>query len=109
MKLHGKPLFALATLAIASTAFTGVSYANEAMREQLKTNFLQADVNEDGALTLDEFTTLINLNADHGIGRARMVKRFGKYETAFGRLDKNADGIVSTDELAAMAEKAGSQ
>lgn len=106
MKPHNKSLLVLAVIT-ATTAFSGVSYANEATREQIQSNFLQADANEDGALTLGEFTTLINLNAEHNIGRSRMVKRLGRYETAFGRLDTNADGIVSADELAAMAEKAG--
>lgn len=105
MSLLSKSLIAITAVAATSAAFTSMSYADDAKREQIQANFLQADVNEDGALTLSEFTTLIDLNAEHGIGRARMVKRFGKYQTAFGRIDENADGIVSTDELAAMAER----
>ncbi|MEO1274359.1 MAG: hypothetical protein AAFU72_12605 [Pseudomonadota bacterium] len=93
---------ALLALAIAATAAD--ASASEAKREQAVENFLEADANADGALTRNEFATLISLNADDGIGRARMVKRLGKQDVAFGRLDANADGLVTTDEMKAAAE-----
>ena len=80
--------------------------ASEAAKEQAAANFMQADADADGALTLSEFTTLIDLNAQHGIGRAAMIRRFGKYSTAFGRIDTNADGFVTPEEMSALAAKA---
>ncbi|MEM9146396.1 MAG: hypothetical protein AAGC57_09370 [Pseudomonadota bacterium] len=80
--------------------------ASEAAREQAAANFLQADGNADGALTFDEFTTLIDLNARDGIGRAKMVRRFGKHGMAFDRLDANGDDLVTPEEIKTHAEQA---
>lgn len=95
-------------IAPAVAAFTiaslGVAHADEAERALAAENFIQADVNVDNALTFDEFTTFIDLNADDDIGRAGVVRRFGRYETAFGRIDANEDGFVTPEELAAQAE-----
>ena len=67
-------------------------------RDKARANFQQADVNKDGQLDLAEFTTFINLNAEHGLGQAPMIRRFGRHATAFGRLDTNKDGEVSNHE-----------
>ena len=77
--------------------------ANEDADDQAKAreNFQQADEDNDGKLTPAEFRNFIDANADDGLGRAGMVRRFGAYETAFKRVDKNADGIVTASELAA--------
>ena len=77
--------------------------ANEEVDDQAKAreNFQQADADDDGKLTPAEFRNFIDANADDGLGRAGMVRRFGAYETAFKRVDKNADGIVTASELAA--------
>lgn len=80
--------------------------AAEPNREQAAENFRQADVDANGALSLSEFTTLIDLNAQDGIGRAATIKRFGRYATAFGRLDANADGLVTSDEIRNVAAQA---
>ncbi|MEO1315817.1 MAG: hypothetical protein AAFW01_04375 [Pseudomonadota bacterium] len=80
--------------------------AQSANRDQVIENFMQADANTDGALTLSEFTTLIDLNAQSGIGRAAMIKRLGRYGTAFGRLDGDGDGVVTAEELQALAQRA---
>ena len=77
--------------------------ANEEADDQAKAreNFQQADADNDRKLTLAEFRIFIDANADDGLGRAGMVRRFGAYETAFIRVDKNADGVVTAPELAA--------
>ena len=77
--------------------------ANQEADDQAKAreNFQQADADNDGKLTPAEFRNFINANADDGLGRAGMVRRFGAYETAFERLDTNADGLVTPRELAA--------
>ena len=73
-------------------------------REQAQANFLQADLNEDQHLDFGEFTAFINLNADHGLGRATTIRRLGMHRRAFGQLDANRDGLVSREELAAQAQ-----
>ena len=70
-------------------------------RAKARENFQQADANSDRQLTRAEFRDFINANADDGLGRAGMVRRFGAYDTAFERLDKNEDGVVTPAELAA--------
>ncbi len=79
---------------------------NDAERKLAAENILQADVDADGALSKSEFRTLIDLNAEDGIGRAAMIKRFGRYSMAFDRVDANADGLVTPDEIKQMAEQA---
>lgn len=61
-------------------------------------------MNSDDALDETEFRTLIDLNAQHDLGRAATVKRFGRYSTAFRRVDENEDGLVTREELAKAAE-----
>ena len=81
----------------------GSIHAQDSEREMAAANFQQADADADGALTLEEFTTLINLNAEDDLGRAGMIKRAGLYETAFGRLDADGDGRVTVQEIISLA------
>ncbi|MEM7776144.1 MAG: hypothetical protein AAF732_11095 [Pseudomonadota bacterium] len=83
--------------------FTSAALSTERNREQAKANFIQADVNQDQHLDLGEFTTFINLNADHGLGNTAMIRRLGLHSRAFSKVDANGDGVVSADELAARA------
>ena len=98
-----------ATVLIGTASLLAISIAGPALaqvqRDQARANFQQADVNKDGQLDLAEFTTFINLNAEHGLGQAPMIRRFGRHATAFGRLDTNKDGVVSREEIAAQAQK----
>ncbi|MEM6487756.1 MAG: hypothetical protein AAF677_05700 [Pseudomonadota bacterium] len=96
---------AIASVAALLAVFA-VPQAAMADRDQVVANFMQADGNADGALTLSEFTTLIDLNAASGIGRAAMIKRFGKYDVAFQRLDRDADGLVTAEEIQRLAQQA---
>ncbi|MEM1385261.1 MAG: RNA polymerase subunit sigma-70 [Pseudomonadota bacterium] len=100
-----KTLITPAMIAAALLAATPLSAASEADRDQAKANFLEADADADGALTLSEFTTLIDLNASHGLGRAAMIKRLGRYGTAFGRIDADGDKLVTQAELQALAQR----
>ncbi|MEM9139429.1 MAG: hypothetical protein AAGB15_06325 [Pseudomonadota bacterium] len=99
---------ALPALAILTIAAAPLSTATAAgsQQEAAAQNFAEADVNADGALTMAEFTALIDLNAADGIGRAAMIKRMGKQAMAFGRIDANSDGVITTEEISAMAARA---
>ncbi len=94
---------------LASTALLSVMIAAQANadpeREQAQANFVEADVNQDEQLDLAEFTTFINLNADHGLGRAASVRTFGMHGRAFGRVDANGDGVVTKQEIAEQAQR----
>jgi len=97
---------ALVPTALVAALLPGaVAAASEAEREKAAENFVQADVDADGALTLAEFTTLIDLNAEDDLGRAATVKRFGGYAKAFGRIDSDGDGVVTPAEIRAQAER----
>lgn len=92
------------TACLLATSIAGSAFAQD-KRDQARANFEQADVNKDGRLDPAEFTTFINLNADHGLGRAATIRRFSRYAQAFGTLDTNKDGVVSRQEIAAQAQQ----
>lgn len=106
MKTVSKTMIAAAVIAAVAAPSVQAAYAENAVKEQAAANFVQADANNDGALNFDEFTTMVNLNAKYNIGRSRMIQRFGKYGVAFGRLDANADGLVTAEEISAIAARA---
>ena len=104
--IMNKPLTpAVFAFSICTLGITGPTIASEPNREQAKASFLQADANQDRQLDLGEFIRFINLNADHGLGRAGMIRRFGLHSRAFGKLDSNRDGVISPDELAATQQR----
>ena len=74
-------------------------------RQSLLENVTQADRNDDGAISRSEFETLIDLNAQDGLGRAERVKKSGRYGIVFNRLDANGDGFLSKQDRQQMAEE----
>lgn len=94
---------------LAATSLLSLSIAApanaDAQRAQAQANFQAADVNQDERLDMAEFTTFINLNADHNLGRAAMIRRFGMHGRAFGQIDANGDGVVSKQEIAMQAQR----
>ena len=91
-------IVAASALFIATPVLANANADDEAKARE---NFQQADTDNDGKLTRAEFRRFIDANAEDGLGRAGMVRRFGAYETAFERVDKNEDGVVTARELAA--------
>ena len=64
-------------------------------------NYRHADANGDGVLVYAEFASFIDLNAADGLGNAARVSSRGMHARAFKRIDTNADGIVTPQELQA--------
>lgn len=94
----------LMTVAVIALTIVAPAYADP-QRAQAQANFIAADVNKDELLDLAEFTTFVNLNADHNLGRAGMIRGFGMHGRAFSEADANGDGMVSKQELAARAQQ----
>jgi hypothetical protein len=63
--------------------------------------FHASDADGSGSLTYGEFTTLVAHMAASGRRIALYVQRTGLYGTAFGRVDRNGDGLATPDELLA--------
>lgn len=95
----------LAVLAASIVAAPALALDKAADQKAAQQNFKQSDANGDGKLTKAEFRKFIDANAADDIGKASMVKRFGAYDTAFDRVDKNKDGVVTGAELAASQGK----
>ncbi|MEM7597572.1 MAG: hypothetical protein AAF382_07715 [Pseudomonadota bacterium] len=62
-------------------------------------NFKQADANGDGNLVYAEFVKFIDLNAADDIGKAAKVSSRGLHAKAFERVDADANGVVTPQEL----------
>ncbi|WP_137154257.1 EF-hand domain-containing protein [Rhizobium sp. FKL33] len=80
--------------AIALTAGPIAAHAQEV--------FAKVDVNGDGGLDLAEFTGFIDAAAAAGKPNAKKIQANQFYAKAFARVDKNKDGLVTKNEIAAM-------
>lgn len=104
-----KPTIKTICLALSLLALSlGAAQAQDmtaAEKQALLENILQADKNNDGAISRSEFETLIEMNADDNLGRAKMVKRMSAYDMAFGKLDGNSDGFLTKEEMQALAKE----
>jgi len=98
------PLVFTSVALVALLTLSASAHANP-QRVQLQVNFLAADVDKNEQLNVAEFKTFINLNADHKLGRASSIRRFGMYTKAFKEIDTNGDGIVTKEEIAAQVEE----
>jgi hypothetical protein len=74
-------------------------------RQKIIENIVQADTNNDAAISRSEFETMITLNAADGLGRAANVKSTGAYGFAFGKLDSHGDGFLTQAETKALVEE----
>ncbi|WP_439529995.1 hypothetical protein [Pannonibacter sp.] len=98
----------LAPLIIAVSAALSLSGVqaqtmSDANKQKLAENYAQADANGDKALTRAEFNNLLLLNAQDNIGRAAQIVRFGRQDTAFNQIDADRNGLVTQQELQALA------
>lgn len=91
-------------VALVTFTLSALAHANP-QRAQLQANFQAADVDKNEQLNEAEFKTFINLNADHKLGRAASIRRFGMYNKAFKEIDANGDGVVTKQDIAAHAKQ----
>ncbi len=63
--------------------------------------FHAADQNGDEALSFSEFRVFIQDLTSVGAPVATRIQRLGAYRIAFGRIDRNGDGVASPSELRA--------
>lgn len=98
----------LANIAFLVVSMTAADAQNmsSADRQKLLENITQADANSDGMVTRGEFETLIRLNAEDQLGRAARIQNAGQTTRVFKRIDANGDGVLTQQELQAMAEQA---
>ncbi len=90
---------------VLTVAASSSSAAAQTNRDAAAANFTEADANADGALTIDEFTRFIDLNAEDKLGNASRIQRTGRYATAFERLDSDKNGLVTREDIAARADQ----
>ena len=99
---HG---FAVVLAALSAMPASAQNISN-ADRQKMLENMIQADANSDGVLTSAEFQRLIDLNAADKLGRAEQLKKSGRQNRAFKRLDANGDGFLTQQEMQAIAAQA---
>ena len=92
----------------------GVSAAESDEREaliktlrQVHANYQSADEDGDGNLTMRQFRTFIDANAEIDFARASQVKRMLAYRSAFLAVDLNNDGSLSWQEYVTVLRSAG--
>lgn len=109
------PIFALGIFTISSSAESHVIATQSQLlpavtsinpkRVQAQANFFAADIDKNEQLSLSEFMTFINLNAEHNLGQAASIRQFKMYKMAFKKADANGDGILTKQEIAAQAKE----
>ena len=87
---------------LAVAAATQHAHSAETDQEKAAANFQLADANSDDALSKSEFKAFIDLSAASNLGRAGLIKKNRRYDTAFSRADANGDGAVTRAELSEL-------
>ena len=96
------------TVALVALSLSASAHANPQRAQaqaQAQADFQAADVDKNGRLTFAEFKTFINLNAEHNLGRAASIRRFGLYTKVFQKADADGDGVVTKEEIAAQVQQ----
>ncbi|SMC52589.1 hypothetical protein [Rhizobium sp. RU36D] len=78
----------------------GLSVASTAQAQQQA--FMTADKNADTMLDQAEFKVFIDAIAASGKQVAVKVKQAGRYSMAFGKIDKDKNGMLTPAELQAL-------
>ncbi|MCY1666376.1 EF-hand domain-containing protein [Rhizobium sp. SL86] len=86
------------TAALTSAFVLLAPLAAEAQQEA----FMAADKNGDTKLDSSEFKTFIDGLAASGNPMATKIKGAGRYGLAFGRIDKDKNGLLTPAELSAL-------
>ena len=102
----------LTMMAIASL-FAAPAFAQDADREidldpALETaasNFLSADLDQDGSLNAHEFVTFAVMRAERGDEAFRDLVLGGEYSAAFAARDGDASSSIEAAELAAQSDE----
>jgi Ca2+-binding EF-hand superfamily protein len=105
-KIDSRPTGGLLILVMGAILIT-LSARADVSEQQAKreANFKAADLHGDGALTQAEFRAFIDANAEDNLGHATTLRRFGAYDRAFKKLDKDESSTVSWLEVMdALAE-----
>lgn len=103
MKKKSVSLLAAVVAVVLPVSGAHAQAMSEAGTQKLAENYFQADVNGDTALTRSEFHMLLRLNAEDNLGRASQIVRFGRQDMAFDRIDADRNGVVTQQELQALA------
>lgn len=77
---------------------------SDADKQKMAENVAQADANGDAALSRGEFDMLLQLNAQDNLGRAAQIVRLGRQAMAFNRIDADGNGLVTRQEIQALAQ-----
>ena len=67
-------------------------------------DFVSADLDQDGRLNLDEFTTFAVMRSENGDESFKDIVIGGEYRLAFSRYDTDASGGLGLSELSASEE-----
>jgi hypothetical protein len=84
------------------TAALSLSLLAPLAAEAQQEAFLAADKNGDTELDSSEFKIFVDGLAASGNQMATKIKGAGRYGLAFGRIDKDKNGLLTTTELSAL-------
>jgi len=89
--------------ALVATAFAAPALAGDPMMktESESNHFASADLDQDGALSADEFVTFAVMKAEDGDEDFKALVVSGDYDAKFAAHDADASGTLSEDELGA--------
>ena len=70
--------------------------------QEIKAIFADGDVDNNGAISLNEFIAVMCPSASTVVGRlSKTYKNLEEIKQGFKKLDKNNDGMISKNEMAA--------